>query len=45
MEVSQEVVCVNGPHHGSADVEMIHELGFDREGLSVVVPDPVRSVV
>ena len=45
VEVTAEVVGVDGPDHAAGDAQEVDELGLQCEGFNVVVANPVFAVV
>ena len=43
--VSPMIIRINGPNHGSSQVQKVDELSFDFKGFLVVITDPIRSVI
>ena len=43
--VSPMIIRINGPNHGSSQVQKVDELSLDFEGFFIVITDPIRSVI
>ena len=39
------IIRINGPNHGSSQVQKVDELSLDFEGFFIVITDPIRSVI